>query len=162
MRTARVTRPPTPRPPHSCVRRTVACTRRVGTTAKSPTICSGSHNPRGPDGVTALDSQRGGRPFLGRETWWRITKSGGASRSRVPLAPEIQPRKRSNTMKKALTLLPVLVALVAAPPQHGGDVRIDDVRVPASPAAVASPVLLIRTVSPPTTPLFAAGIPKKN
>ena len=42
-----------------------------------------------------------------------------------------------------------------------GDFRIDDVLVPAPPADCASPVLLIRTVAPPTNPWFAAGIPKQ-
>ena len=52
-------------------------------------------------------------------------------------------------------------AVVGVPLQPDGDFRIDDVLVPAPPADCASPVLLIRTVAPPTNPWFAAGIPKQ-
>src|SRR2546425_271857 len=52
------------------------------------------------------------------------------------------------------------VAGVALEPN--GDFRIDDVLVPAPPADCASPVLLIRRVAPPTSPWFAAGIPKQD
>ena len=53
-------------------------------------------------------------------------------------------------------------AVVGVPLQPDGDFRIDDVLVPAPPADCASPVLLIRTVAPPTNPWFAAGIPKQD
>ena len=53
-------------------------------------------------------------------------------------------------------------AVVGVPLQPNGNFRIDDVLVPAPPADCASPVLLIRTVAPPTSPWFAAGIPKQD
>ena len=53
-------------------------------------------------------------------------------------------------------------AVVGVALEPNGDFRIDDVLVPAPPADCASPVLLIRTVAPPTNPWFAAGIPKQD
>jgi hypothetical protein len=53
-------------------------------------------------------------------------------------------------------------ATVGVPLQPNGDFRIDDVLVPVPPAVCDSPVLLIRQVAPPTSPWFAAGIPKQD
>ncbi len=53
-------------------------------------------------------------------------------------------------------------AAVGVALEPNGDFRIDDVLVPAPPADCASPVLLIRQVAPPTSPWFAAGIPKQD